>query len=418
MKPRLLFLNRSYWPDTEATGQLLTALCEGLADQFDVHVLAGQPNVASAEEDWQRARVRNGVTIHRVKHTTLSKRNMFRKGINFLSFIRACQKQIRLIPQPDVVVFETDPFLLPFVADRFHRHSGCSMVGYLQDIYPDVAVALEKISDNWAIRKLRSSLFDVYRRCSRMVVLSQDMKQLLLEGDIPGENVSIIPNWADTQQIVPVESENRFRQKFGLGSRFVAMYSGNLGLTQRLEEFVEAAAMLQDDTDIQFVFVGQGARKQDLQKQAESLKLSNILFCDYQPLDELSHSLSAADLHLVPLTAALSRCLMPSKLYGILAAGRPYLTNAPETSELFETTISHRVGLTVRAGSPAAIAEAIRAAKRDRAVLSDMGRRARRLAEEKYTKSLSVSAFAKSVGEVVRESSRIPVSSRPEKAAA
>ncbi|MCH2213147.1 MAG: FkbM family methyltransferase [Fuerstiella sp.] len=406
MKPRLLFLNRSYWPDTEATGQLLTALCEGLTDQFDVHVLAGQPNVPSTSTDWKNIEERNGVTIHRVKHTTFSKRNMLQKGINFLSFVRACQKQIRLLPQPDVVVFETDPFLLPFVADRFHRYSGCSMVGYLQDIYPDVAVALEKVGNNRAIRKLRSSLFDIYRRCSRMIVLSKDMKQLLLESEIPDESVSIIPNWADTQQIVPVESSNRFRRKFRLEKKFVAMYSGNLGLTQNLEEFVEAAAILQDDTEIQFVFVGQGARKKTLQQQTESLGLSNILFCDYQPIEELSHSLSAADLHLLPLTAGLSRCLMPSKLYGILAAGRPFLTNAPETSELFELTKSHHVGFTVEAGCPSAIAEAVRTAKTDRATLKNMGQRARQLAEDRFTKTLSVSAFAKSLQEVTRESSK------------
>ncbi|MCH2203655.1 MAG: glycosyltransferase family 4 protein [Fuerstiella sp.] len=406
MKPRLLFLNRSYWPDTEATGQLLTALCEGLTEQFDVHVLAGQPNVTSTHADWESIDERNGVTIHRVKHTTFSKRNILQKGINFLSFVRACQKQIQLLPQPDVVVFETDPFLLPFVADRFRRDTGCSMVGYLQDIYPDVAVALDKVSDNWAIRRLRTSLFDIYRRCSKMIVLSKDMKQLLLESEIPDETVSIIPNWADTQQIVPVDTDNRFRRRFRLENKFVAMYSGNLGLTQNLEEFVEAAATLQDDTQIQFVFVGQGARKKDLQQQTESLGLSNILFCDYQPADELSHSLSAADLHLLPLTADLSRCLMPSKLYGILAAGRPFLTNAPETSELFEITKFHNVGFTVEAGSPSVIAETIRTAKNDRATLRKMGRRARQLAEKRCTKTLSVSAFAKSLHEVVGESSK------------
>ena len=399
-KPRVLFLNRSYWPDTEATGQLLTALCEGLADQFDVHVLAGQPNVSSTESNWQKTDERNGVTIHRVKHTTLSKRNMVLKGINFLSFVAACRRRIRQLPRPDMVVFETDPFLLPFVADGFRGHSNCRMVGYLQDIYPDVAVALGKVSNNRAVRKLRSRLFEIYRRCSRMVVLSKDMKQLLLDGDVPEEKISIIPNWADTQQIVPIEEENRFRRKYDLEHKFVAMYSGNLGLTQRLEEFVEAADILQDDPEIRFVFVGQGARKPNLQSQVESLGLKNVLFCDYQPLAELSHSLSAADLHLVPLTAELSRCLMPSKLYGILAAGRPFLTNAPETSELFEITKTHNVGYAVKAGSPSEIAAAVRAAKNDRAALQQMGHRARCLAEERYTKAHSVAAFAKLLTEV------------------
>ncbi len=411
MKPRLLFLNRSYWPDTEATGQLLTALCEDLTDQFDVHVLAGQPNAASTKAGWEEIRERNGVTIHRVKHTTFSKKNMVQKGINFLSFVRACSRQIPLLPQPDVIVFETDPFLLPFVAERFRRHSGCGMVAYLQDIYPDVAVALEKVSDSWLIRKLRAALFDVYRRCGKIIVLSRDMKQLLLDSAIPEEKISIIPNWADTRQIQPVESDNRFLQRFGLENKFVVMYSGNLGLTQCLDEFVEAAALLRSDSEIQFVFVGQGARKNNLQQRARSLGLSNILFCDYQPLSELSHSLSAASLHLVPLSADVSRCLMPSKLYGILAAGRPILTNAPASSELFEITKTHRIGITVDAGSSSVIAEAIRTAKNNGAALREMGCRARSLAVERYSQTSSVSAFARSLREVIHESSRqvVPV---------
>ncbi|MEO1980655.1 MAG: glycosyltransferase family 4 protein [Fuerstiella sp.] len=408
-RPRLLFLNRSYWPDTEATGQLLTALCEGLTEQFDVHVLAGQPNVSSTDCDWDRINERNGVTIHRVKHTTFSKKSMLGKAVNYLSFVRACREQIPMLPQPDVVVFETDPFLLPFVADRFRRHSGCSMVGYLQDIYPDVAVALGKVSNNWAIRRLRKSLFDIYRRSNRMVVLSSDMKELLLESGIPSERVAIIPNWADTQQIVPIETDNRFRRRFGLEDKFVVMYSGNLGLTQRLEEFVEAATILQEDSRIQFVFIGQGARKQDLQQRVESLGLNNVLFCDYQPLDELPHSLSAGDLHLVSLTAELSRCLMPSKLYGILAAGRPFLTNAPKTSELYEVTKSNNVGFTVEAGSPSAIAEAVRTAANDGVGLAEMGQRARYLAEERYSKTMSVTAFANTLRDVVHESRGYPV---------
>ena len=393
-KRRILFLNRSYWPDTEATGQLLTALCEGLADRFDIHVLAGQPNVTATQADWTNAAEKNGVTIHRVRHTTLSKRNIVLKAVNFVSFVRACRKQIGRLPKPDVVVFETDPFLLPFVADRFRRHSGCTMIGYLQDIYPDVAVALKKVSNNAAIRTLRKKMFRIYRRCAQMVVLSKDMKQLLEDSDIPSEQITIIPNWADTDRIVPIENENRFREKFDLQDRFVAMYSGNLGLTQRLEEFVEAAAILKDDPEIQFVFVGGGARKPNLQQQVADLGLSNVLFCDYQPLEELAHSLSAADLHLIPLTAELSRCLMPSKLYGILAAGRPYLTNAPESSELFDVTTAHDVGITVRAGSAEAIAEAVRDAKNNRDRLKQMGRNARALAEQQYTRRGAVEAFA------------------------
>lgn len=276
------------------------------------------------------------------------------------------------------------------------------MVGYLQDIYPDVAVALKKVQNSWAIRWLRSKLFNIYSRCNKMVVLSKDMKQLLKDSNISKDKISIIPNWADTDQIVPIESDNMFRKQHSIAEKFVAMYSGNLGLTQRLEDFIAAAAILKDDSEIQFVFVGEGARKRELQELTKSLNLTNVIFCGYQPLDQLSHSLGAADIHLVPLTAELSQCLMPSKLYGILAAGRPILTNAPQTSELYEVTKTNNVGFVVQAGSPHEIANAILAAKSDKPSLAQMRVRARRLAEERYTKAHAVTAFTQLLTEVAQ----------------
>lgn len=401
-KPRVLFLNRSYWPDNEATGQLLTALCEGLADDFDVHVLAGQPNATQqADADWQQQTVRNGVTIHRVQHSQFPKRSMLLKALNFVSFVLACRRKILTLPRPDIVVFETDPFLLPFVANRLQRKTRCRMVGYLQDIYPDVAVALRKVRNSWLIRRLRKRLFDIYARCDRMVVLSTDMKQLLLDGGISEGRIRIIPNWADTEAIKPIpHDENPFRKQHNLQDRFVVMYSGNLGLTQRLEDFVEAAALLQDQPEIVFLLIGRGARKDDLQRKVAELGLTNVRFLDYQPLEQLAESLSAADLHLIPLTAELSRCLMPSKLYGILAAGRPYLTNAPETSELYQITTEHACGLVVPARSPAAIADAVYSACDKTTTLQQKGTAARRLAESQYTKLKAIQSFSNLLSEV------------------
>lgn len=404
-RPRVLFLNRSYWPDSEATGQLLTTLCEGLVEQFEVHVLAGKPNSA-ADADWQQATERNGVTIHRVAHTTFSKRRMSLKALNFLSFIRSATRHLRRIPPPDIVVFETDPFLLPFVARRLQRQTGCQVIGYLQDIYPDVAIALGKVKNRWAIRKLRTSLFSFYRKCDRMIVLSRDMQDLLVDGGIEHSRIRIIPNWADTSVIRPIGETNLFVQKYQLHGKFVVMYSGNLGLTQRLEEFVDAAALLRDDSQIQFVLIGQGARKADLQQQAKSHGLQNVLFLDYQPLAELGHSLSAADLHLLPLSGSLARCLMPSKLYGILAAGRPYLTNAPVGTELHELTVQHRLGLTVQAGSAGEIATAIKSVVSCRSELNEMGNNGRRLAEARFTPHHSLSAFRDVLSAVLAERTR------------
>lgn len=394
-QPRILFVNRSYWPDSEATGQLLTELCEALTDSFDVHVLAGAPNATLEDSEWGEATVRNGVQIHRVNHTRFSKGSLTLKALNFLSFAAACRRRILKIPTPDVVVFETDPFLLPFVAYRLHKRKNVKMVGYLQDIYPDIAVALGKIKDRGWVKRLRSRLFRVYFRCHAMVVLSRDMKALLTDGGVRSERVEIIPNWADTDSIQPVEGKNCFRSKNGFGDKFLVMYSGNLGLTQRLEDFVLAAKELSCDTEIAFAFIGRGAQKAELQKMVEDLDLSNVSFFDYQPRSELCHSLSAADLHLIPLTAELSKCLMPSKLYGVLAAGRPYLTNALPPSDLHRITVQYEVGVTVAPDDITAIVNAISQLKADPGRRERMCKNARLAAVTKFTKNKSISQFRK-----------------------
>ena len=391
----ILFLNRSYWPDVEATGQLLTELCESLHAEFEVAVVAGKPNQirdSTVDSEWQKTELRNGVAVHRVDHWQLPKHRMAFKALNYLSFIRSTRTFLKSCAAPDVVVFETDPFLLPFEAARLRRRTGCGMVGYLQDIYPDVAVALGKIPNNWAVRRLRESLFSVYRSCDRMVVLSEDMKSLLVAGGVDADKIDIVPNWSDLDTVYPA-TQNYFRQRHGFEQRFVVMYSGNLGLTQRLEEFVLAAEMLVDEPRILFAFVGQGSQKAALESLVHDRNLPNVHFFDYQPKSELAQSLSAADLHLVPLTRELSQCLMPSKVYGILAAGRPYLTNAVPESELHRMTREFDLGLTVEPNSPREIANAIRSACLTPDRLRQMGENARKLAQLKFTREKSVEKF-------------------------
>jgi glycosyltransferase involved in cell wall biosynthesis len=214
--------------------------------------------------------------------------------------------------------------------------------------------------------------------------------------------VAVIPNWADTEQIAPVSGVNLFRRQHGLEGRFLVMYSGNLGLTQRLSDFVEAAAQLRDDARIHFAFVGRGSLEAELRAQVASLRLENVSFFDYQAREGLSDSLSAADLHLVPLTAALAGCLMPSKLYGILAAGRPCLTNAPVGTELQRLVVEEGIGFSVPCGTVEQLATAIREAASNPERLQGMNLRSRKLAETRFRRELSVERFGKLLDEVLQ----------------
>ncbi len=424
MPPRIVFLNRSYWPDAEATGQLLTELCEDLAAEEqetggrrqetgdgrqqaplspvpcplspDIAVLCGQPNANPMKATYRRwgREVRNGVTIHRVWHTRFPKSFLPGRAVNYVSFLLAALWTAWWTRRPDVVVVETDPPLLSLIGGLLQRWRGAKLIVYLQDIHPDIAVALRKLRDSWMTRLVRRRLFAVYRRADRVVVLSGDMRQHVIAGGVRPDRVVVIPNWIDTASVHPVKQNNAFRQRHELNGQFVVMYSGNLGLCQRLEDVIAAAECLRRRADIVFLLVGGGALQRPLEARAAELGLGNVRFLPYEPKPRLAESLSAADIHLVPLDPDVAACLMPSKLYGVLASGTPLLAVAPESSELAELTRTHAVGLVAPPGDPSALAQAIERLADHPDDLPEMGQRARQLAERQYDRKTVTARFA------------------------
>ena len=394
-RPRVLFINRSYWPDAEATGQLLAELCEDLARDFDITVLAGQPNHNPHQVPFQRVGAENcrGVRVWRVWHTRFSKRSLVGRAVNLLSFLAMATVTSLFLPRPAVVVTETDPFLLPLLGYLLRIRHRCRHVVYLQDIYPDLAVNLGVIRKGWFSQSLRWLLFSVYRRAERVVVLSRDMRELLAASGVPDQRLCCIPNWTDTNRIVPLKHPNKLRKRLGLEDRFVVMYSGNMGLSQRLQHLLTAAARLRERKDIAFVFVGDGAARQQLEEIVARQELHNVQFLPYQPREELADSLSAADLHVVTVDPRLRQCMMPSKLYGILASGTAVLTIAAADSELNEVVQCARVGLTVAPDDTAGLPRAICWAAEHREELLAMGQRARQIAEAEYSRSLCTGQF-------------------------
>jgi glycosyltransferase involved in cell wall biosynthesis len=173
------------------------------------------------------------------------------------------------------------------------------------------------------------------------------------------------------------------------------MYSGNMGMSQRLDQVLEAAELLRDREDIVLAFVGDGADRRNLLRLTSERGLANVRFFDYQPKAELADSLSAADVHLVILRPEIKRLLMPSKLYGVLASGTPSLVVADDDCELAMIVREHDLGEVVRPNDGAALAEAIRAAAAAPARNAKRGVNARRYAEANCTRRASVAGMGK-----------------------
>ena len=401
-RPRLLFLNRSYWPDAEATGQLLTELAEDLAAEAgplggacDVAVVCGRPNSNPSGEVCKRSgtEVRRGVTVHRVRHTTGNKGRLRNRAVNFTTFLLAALARGLFARRADVVVVETDPFLLALAGVLLKVRHRAKLVIYAQDIHPDLGVALGVVPDWRSVRLLNAAIKAAYRRADRVVVLSRDMRNTVVGYGVDPAKVRVVPNWTDGAAVRRPEGVNPFRERHGLGDAFVVMHSGNMGQTQRLETLLDAAARLRDRDDVRFLLIGNGSLKQTLRDRAAAAGLANVSFLPYEPKETLHESLSAADLHVVSIDPRVVPYMMPSKLYGVLASGSACVAIAPPECELAATVREEAVGWVAAPGDAGGLADRIAAAADDRAAVAAAGRRARTLSE-RFDRPVCVRRFA------------------------
>ncbi|PYV38551.1 MAG: hypothetical protein DMG09_11640, partial [Acidobacteria bacterium] len=344
----IAFFNRSFYPDTAATGQLLTELCEGL--QAD-------GNGFKRGRLFQRQQ-HKGIEIIRARGTRFSKRRFPGRFSNYVSyFLCACYGGIHLDP-PDIVVALTDPPIIGLAAYLASRRYGARFVMSFRDVFPEVARLLEDFQSEIVNGALYRTNRFLVRKADRIVALGDTMRRKLIEG-----------KGADAARtlIVPGPKRNPFSIAHGLADKFVVMHSGNIGLSQGLETVIDAAALLKGFPDIEFVFVGEGVKKAALADQARALGLGNVRFLPYQPQDRLSESFATADVFIVSLKPGLAGYIVPSKLYGILAAGRPYVAMVETECEVADIAGKRECGLLAEPGNPTDLAGKIVSLHNDRA---------------------------------------------------
>ena len=395
---RVCYFNRSYWPDTGATGQLLTELAEDLAADHGmaVTVVTGYP--VSSDAPLPPRETRNGVHIVRARGTTFAPRRFAGRAMNYVTyFLSAVWAAVRL-PRQDVTIALTDPPIIGLAALAARPRHG--MIFFCQDIFPEVAGLLEDFHSplvNALLERLNRFLV---RRAARIVALGDTMASRLVHGKgaDPGK-LTVIHSWADTAAIVPSPKQNEFAVTHGLAASFVVLHAGNIGLSQNLDVVIDAAALLKQRRDIVVLFIGDGNRRAALQAAAESRGLDNVRFLPFQPRAQLRWTYASSDVCLVSLKPGLAGYIVPSKLYPILAAGRPYIAAVEPLSEVAALTARHRCGVLVEPGDAVQMADAIRRLADQQAERDAMGARAR-LASELFARDRQVAAHAQVIEEV------------------
>ena len=396
---RILFLNRSFWPDTDTTGVLLAELAEDLAATHEVTVICGPANTRHHRSRMPFQRESFGaVKIVRTFGASLSKKSIPRRLLNLAVYF-GLATIAALRERPDVIVAETDPPLLGLLAAIVARIHRCRFVYYCQDLFPDIAEATGGLKSHFLLSILSRANTLAYRRADAIVVLANDMADRLCRKGVPTDRIVVAPNWIDCGKVRPHNSQMTFRE-FG---HFVVMYAGNLGLSQSLETVLEAAHLMRNDSRVKFVLVGDGARRSWLQGEARSRQLSNVEFVAHQAPVAMSEVLATANLHLIPLVAGAAGCLVPSKVYGILAAGRPFVAMMEDDAEVARLASDFKVGFVTPPGDPVRLARAITEALEDPSRLNEMGRRARLLAENRFDRRDVTRRFAHLLEAVVSD---------------
>jgi len=385
---RICFFNRSYYPDLGATGQLLTELAEDLVRVYgcEIWVIAGPPLRLAAEEGADAGPVparesRNGVEIIRARGTSASPRRFRGRVANYLTYFASAALAGLRVPRPDLVVFLTDPPIIGLAALPAAWWHGAGVVFVCKDVFPEVASVLEDFDSPTVNRVLDQISRLLIRRSSRVVAIGETMRQRLLDTkDAEPSRLAIIHDWADCAAIVPGPKRNAFSEAHGLADAFVVMHSGNLGLSQELGALLTAAGRLRAHGDIVITVIGDGASREVLQARARAERLDNVRFLPYQPTERLRHSFATADVFVISLKAGLAGYIVPSKLYGILAAGRPYVAAVDESSEVAAITRKHDCGLLAEPGNPVDLAEKLMMLYQDAELRRRLGANARQAA--------------------------------------
>ena len=354
-----MFFTQLYSPDLTTTAIIMNDLAEDLVFYgLDVSVVCAQPTYL-LKRKCPVSEVINGVRLNRVRTFLFDKNKILGRIFNSAScFISMLLKTI-FASKNDLSVFNTNPALLPLLGLVGLGFKGQKYVVLIHDLWPELPAHTGLIKEGGLLFKAIDYLNVLsLKNASGIIVLSESMKKMVLK-KVPEmkDRTFVIHNWADKNRVYPVSKEkNSLLDDFGLLDKKVVMYSGNLGRYQPLEVMIEAAEKMKAREDIVFLFAGNGAKQEKLRKMVKRKALKNVKFLPFQPMARLAESLSMADVSLMGISPENEGVIMPSKLYGLLAVGKPIISVSASSSEVARILQKAKAGIHSEIDDPEGLA--------------------------------------------------------------
>jgi colanic acid biosynthesis glycosyl transferase WcaI len=381
---KILFINQFFWPDSSATSQQLTDLTTSLAGKgHQVTVLCSEGGYATAASSTPPA----GVNIVRVK-TLRYVRGKLGRVLSYFSFYISAMARGLTFPHQDVVVSLTTPPLISLLGTFIHYLRRSRHFVYEQDMYPDVAVDLKMFKAGGVADHVVGALADLGRRhADAVIALGPCMRDRLIARGIPAERIVIAENWASAAAIQPMPRP-------GDPSELVLLYSGNLGLAHDLDTLTGAIQQLKPMpgklSSFRFLFVGSGGRRKELEDFCLINEIHSVELRPYVSRDRLAEGLAAGDIGVVTQHNVCCGSVVPSKLYGILAAGRPVLFIGPKAATPAVVIQRHNCGWQIDPGDVAGLTRLLNHLSLNPDLVHQAGVRARQALIDYYDLPISI----------------------------
>jgi len=379
---KVLFINQYFYPDVAATAQFMTELAEDLSERgMDVDVLRGTASYDEVtNEDAPRKESFNDVNIYRSPAMNIDADNTLTHLLNYSTFNLTASLRSFGLDRYDVVVAFTTPPLIGLTGALLKRLRGSKFVQFVADLYPDVAVELGYLDEGSLVHHTANKATNyLFNRADSIVALGKKMESRIQDkASIDSSKIEIIHNWADEDNVFPVpDDQNWFLNEHGLRDKFVVQYSGHIGVGHDFSAIISAMKKLRDIDDLVFLIIGEGPKKEELEDAKKKHNLNNVKFLPYQDKGDLAYSLSAADVSLATLKHGLEGLMVPSKIYGMLASGRPAIFLGSEESELARIIDKGDCGYTMPATDGEKLTEVIEKLYSDKDLVGTLGENAR-----------------------------------------
>lgn len=382
---QILVMNQFFWPDTAATGQLLADVTRGMDPNVHVVTVLCSKSPYGVVD----ATPPPPVKIVRLGSVAFS-RGKVGRIVSYVSFFAAATMRGLRGPKPAIVLTMTTPPLLSLLGTLLKQFRGSQHFIWEMDLYPDIAVDLNVLKPRSWMTRLIGAVADFSRkRADGIIVLGEDMKARLVARAIPEHKIIVAENWADGREILPAPFQE---------GPFVVHYSGTFGLAHEEQTILGAMRQLRNDYRFRFVFAGGGARRQRLEEFCRAEGIGTVEFLPYAKRSDLSRGLAEGHVGLVTQIPETSGSIVPSKVYGIMAAGRPVLYIGPRGATPADIIERYGCGWRIEPGDTQGLVGLLRRLEQNRGLLNDAGVRARGAFETHYDKPIGVARVVSILG--------------------